>query len=160
MPVPTDDVSHAIFLDQLMKRKLAAQKHHRNQPERFVKQNELRIAVFVLLEIVLQKLNLLVAQVLGLAVIEQGEVSVLEIKAIERGMPGLFLVNLARNGRPDIVISRRKELREFIAIPDWPQRAPFGFCGSVNAALNRVANVDDEIGVQKSDVAPNGFVNL
>src|SRR5207248_10742836 len=75
-------------------------------------------------------------------------------------MPGLFLVNLARNGRPDIVISRRKELREFIAIPDWPQRAPFGFCGSVIAALNRVANVDDEIGLQKSDVAPNGFVNL
>src|SRR5260370_13788623 len=160
MSMPTDDISYAVLLDELMKRKVAAAEHHWDQPEWFVEQDELRIAVFVLLEIALQKLHLLIAQVLGLAVIEHREVSVLEIKAIERGMPGLFLVNLARNGRPHIVISRGKELREFIAIPNGPQRAPLGFGSSVVAALNRVAHADHETGVQLTDIAPHSFINL
>src|SRR5260370_41849546 len=104
-----------------------------------MEQHELRIALFVLLQVAMKKLHLLAGKVLGLAVIEHREVSVLVIKSIESGAPGLFLVNLPRNGRPDVVISGRKELRQLIAIPKRPQSTPLGFGGGVISALNRIA---------------------
>ena len=56
--VAADDVSHAVFLDQLMKRKLAALKFHRDQPEGLVEEDELGIAIAVLRQVPGQKLHL------------------------------------------------------------------------------------------------------
>jgi hypothetical protein len=55
MPMPADEVPHAIFHDQLMKREMAAPKLHRDLPERFVKEHELWIAILISREVAREK---------------------------------------------------------------------------------------------------------
>src|SRR5665213_905826 len=56
-------VTHTEFLDQLMKREVAALKFYRDQPEGLVEENKLGIAIAVLGQIAPEKLHLPIAQV-------------------------------------------------------------------------------------------------
>jgi hypothetical protein len=136
-----------------MKGKLAALKFHRDEPEGFVKEDELGIAIAVLGQIARQKLHLLIAQdqaqVSGFAVVEHGEVRVLIIEAIKRRVLGLLFVNDSRRRGPDVVIAGREVNGIAIAIPEWAKNTPLMRRGRIVVALNSVADIDDEIGMQR-----------
>src|SRR5258708_2888470 len=144
MSVPADHIAHAVFLDELMEGKLTALEHHRNQPKRLMKKHELGIAVLVRSQIASKECHLFFAQVLGLAIIENCKMRALVIEAVRRGTSGLLFEDLARCGRPNVVVARGEILRTLVLVPDGMQCAPLSFPRGIIAALYCIAHVDDE----------------
>src|SRR5258708_895482 len=95
---------------ELMERELAALELQWDQPQRrAMKEDELRGALAAPFQILLQKLHLIVAQVLRPAVVQDREVRLLVVEAVERRAAGVFLVQfLRRLGSGVVFFPRRK----------------------------------------------------
>src|ERR1700744_5580492 len=79
----------------------------------------------------------------------------LPIETVHGGMPAVFLIELLRCRRPYIMVARRKEELVTVPLPDLADAFPFLGRRRVVAALDGIANVNDEGGVKAVDLAPD-----
>ena len=130
-------------------------------PVLVVEDDELRILVLVGLQVLLEEVELLVIEAAIEARVENREVRILVVEAVLRLAARFLLVKGFREVRPDVMVAGR-EVERIVAVarPHRPQLHPLRLGHFVLLALNRIADVDDELGVHQVDLAPDASVDL
>jgi hypothetical protein len=94
VPVAADDVVDAIGLGELMKREILAFIQQTN-PVGMMEEDELGVSITMSLEVLFEKLELVGGQLAADAGVEDGEVSVLVVEAVNGFPLGFLLVEVA-----------------------------------------------------------------
>jgi hypothetical protein len=153
--VSGDDVADSVALGELMQGKLRIDERYIDDPGGTVGNDEFDGCPCVSLEVGFEECHFGVGEVVGAAVVKNGEVGLLVVEAVVGRVFGVSFVEARGEVGPDVVVAGCEVERDALR----RDGAPFRIGGGVVAALDGVAGGDNERGIGFREFAPDLFVD-